>query len=151
MARMHSRRKGKSKSRKPLKYGQSSWTLFYDQERIKKEIIKMKKSGISQSLIGTILRDQYAIPDVREIFGKKLSEILKEEKLIDDVPEDLQNLMKKAVKLRKHLEIHKKDIHNRRALQLIESKIKRLEKYYKREGKLPETWSYEPEKMKYLV
>jgi len=147
---MHSRRKGKASSRKPIKYGQSPWTLFYDPEEIKKEIIKLKKSGISQSVIGAILRDQYGIPSTREFFGKKLGAILKEEKINDDIPEDLQNLMRKAIRLRKHLNLHKKDLHNKRALQLTESKIKRLVKYYKREKVLPEDWKYEPEKMKYI-
>lgn len=150
MARMHSRRKGKAGSRKPLKYGQAAWTLFYDPDEIRKEIVKMKKSGVSQSLIGTILRDQYAIPSAKEFFGKKLGKILEEEKIKDEIPEDIQNLIKKAVRLRKHLELHRKDKHNRRALQLIESKIKRLEKYYKRENVLPADWKYEPEKMKYV-
>ncbi|HIE33746.1 MAG TPA: 30S ribosomal protein S15, partial [Candidatus Altiarchaeales archaeon] len=64
---------------------------------------------------------------------------------------DLENLIRKAVNLRKHLEQNKKDLHNRRALQLIESKIRRLTKYYKGAGKLPENWMYEPEKAKLMV
>jgi len=61
------------------------------------------------------------------------------------------NLMKRAVNLRNHLENHPKDLHSRRGLQLIESKIKRLVKYYRRKKVLPENWKYTPETAKLLV
>jgi small subunit ribosomal protein S15 len=40
---------------------------------------------------------------------------------------------------------------SKRGMQLIESKIRRLAKYYKREGKLPEDWAYNLEQAKLLV
>ncbi|HIQ50834.1 MAG TPA: 30S ribosomal protein S15, partial [Nautiliaceae bacterium] len=49
------------------------------------------------------------------------------------------------------LENHPKDLHSKRGLQLIESKIKRLVKYYKRKKVLPENWKYTPEIAKLLV
>jgi small subunit ribosomal protein S15 len=67
------------------------------------------------------------------------------------VPEDLYNLMRRAVNLRKHLAVHPKDTHSLRGLIEIESKIRRLVKYYKRVGKLPMDWSYDPEKASVTV
>ena len=49
------------------------------------------------------------------------------------------------------MEKNKKDYVAKRGLQLTESKIKRLTKYYKRVGKLPENWKYDREKVKLLV
>ena len=63
-------------------------------------------------------------------------------------PEDLKALIKRALRLRKHLEVHKKDKHNRRGLQLIEAKIWRLSNYYKEKGVLPKDWKYDPERLR---
>jgi small subunit ribosomal protein S15 len=52
-------------------------------------------------------------------------------------------LLKKATSIYAHLEKNKKDAYNKRSLQLIEAKIHRLSKYYKREGVLPLDWKYE--------
>jgi len=147
---MHARRKGKSGSKHPWITGKPDW-VAYDINEIEELIVKLAKDGNTPSMIGLILRDQYGIPSVKDITGKKLGYFLKKNNLYGDIPEDLHNLIKKAVNLRKHLEQHRKDIHNRRSLQLIESKIRRLVKYYKRSGRLPEDWIYEPEKAKLLI
>ena len=102
-------------------------------------------------MIGTILRDQFGIPDVKVITGKKISKIMKEHGLYPSYPEDLLNLLRKAVHLRRHLEVHKKDKHSMRGLQLLESKIRRLAKYYVKTGVLPEGWKYDPEEAKLIV
>jgi len=155
MAHMHSKRKGKSSSKKVVKFGMSPWILMdsenYDEKKITDVVVAMKKSGELQSNIGHKLRDIYGIPSSKEFFGKKLGKVLKENSVYPDIPEDIHNLMKKAVRLRKHLGIHKRDIHNKRSLLLIESKVKRLAKYYIREKVLPSSWKYEPEKMIYEV
>lgn len=150
MARMHARKKGKSSSTKPLGNIAPDWAS-YGPDETEELIIKLRKDEISASRIGIILRDQYGIPSVKRIVGKKLVKILAENELVDEIPEDLQNLIKEAVNLREHMERNPKDIHNRRGLQLIESKIHRLAKYYKRTKKLPSNWLYEPEKAKLLV
>jgi small subunit ribosomal protein S15 len=77
--------------------------------------------------------------------------ILKENNLEMKIPEDLRHLMTKAVRLHKHLQTRKKDLHNRRALQLTEAKIRRIGNYYKRTGVLPPTWAYSPQMAKLLV
>ena len=86
------------------------------------------------SSIGTILRDQYAIPLVKPIVGKSISDVLKEANLAPTMPEDLSNLMKKAQSLAVHMDKNKKDLHNKRNMQIIEARIHKLSRYYKREG-----------------
>ena len=95
-------------------------------------------------MIGIILRDQYGIPNVKEVFGTKMSKIVEELNLKSKYPEDLVNLVRKASHLRKHLEENKKDLHSKRGLQLIESKIRRLVKFYKKQGIFPTKWKYDP-------
>ncbi|MCK4973493.1 MAG: 30S ribosomal protein S15, partial [Candidatus Heimdallarchaeota archaeon] len=94
--------------------------------------------------IGKILRDQYGIPLVRVIANKRIMTILRENDLERRVPEDLRNMIAKAVTIRKHLEENKKDLHSKRGLQLIEAKIRRLVKYYKKKGKFPIDGKYDP-------
>jgi len=114
-------------------------------------IVKLSREGNSPSVIGIILRDQYGIPDVQQVTKKKIMQILIENKIPFDLPEDLQNLIKKAVSLRRHLGSHKKDLGNKHSLLLVESKIRRLVKYYTVKKRLPQGWRYEPEKAKLLV
>ena len=127
-----------------------SW-VKYSPEEVEQLVIELRKKGYTTAMIGTILRDQYGIPSVKAITGKKITKILEEHGLAPEIPEDLMNLMRKAVKLRKHLQKHKKDIHNARALIIIESRIRRLVKYYKSTGKLPKEWEYSPELAERLV
>lgn len=113
-----------------------------DPKAIEEKIVELAGRGKSSSEIGIIVRDQFAIPDVRIATGKKLMDILKENELEPSIPEDLKNLLNKAKNLKEHLSNNPKDIHNKRNLQLVESKIRRLAKYYKREKKIPEKWKY---------
>lgn len=150
MARRYSRKKGKSRSKKPPIKIPPKW-VKYKKEEVEALVVKLAKERKSSAMIGTVLRDQFGIPDVKAITGKSISEIMRENKIYPPIPEDLLNLLKKAVNLREHLEKHKKDKHSRRGLELLESKIRRLGKYYVRKGILPEDWSYSPEKAKLLV
>lgn len=150
MARMHARRKGKSGSRKPPTKTPPSW-VDVDKKKCEELVVKLAKEGKSASDIGRILRDVHGIPSVKAITSKSITEILKENGLAPDLPEDFMNLIKKAVNLRKHLEKNPKDLHNKRGLMLIESKIKRLQKYYKKKHVLPEDWYYDPETAVLLV
>ena len=97
------------------------------------------------------MRDQHGIPTVKAIVGKSVKQILEDEGIKPDYPEDLMNLMRKAVNLRKHLGVNKKDTHNRRALHLVESKIRRLVKYYKKTKLLPAKWYYKPDQAALIV
>ncbi|MEM0324534.1 MAG: 30S ribosomal protein S15 [Candidatus Aenigmatarchaeota archaeon] len=123
----------------------------YSKEEVEKLIVKLAREGYMPSMIGLILRDSYGIPNVKEITGKSILQILEKNDIRLEIPEDLLNLMRRAVRLREHLSIHKKDKSSQRGLILIESKIRRLEKYYKRVGKLPKDWKYDPETAKIIV
>ena len=61
------------------------------------------------------------------------------------------NLIKRAVNIREHLEENPKDLHSKRGLMIIESKIRRLVKYYTRNNVLPEGWRYDPKTAALLV
>lgn len=141
MARIHARRKGASRSKKPLLAPAPAW-IQYKKEEIIALIVKLAKQGHNSAQIGAILRDSYGVPEVEKSTGKKITAILKENKLLAEVPEDIHALLKRAIQCKKHLDKNKKDIHSKRGLQLIEAKIRRLAKYYKSTGKLPENWSY---------
>ena len=147
---MHTSRRGKSGSKKPLSTTSPSW-LKLKKDEVEALVVKLAKQGNQTSKIGLILRDSYGVPDVKIITGKSISQILKDKDLSHEVPEDIQNLIKRAVTVRKHLSSNKKDMVSKRGLQLIESKIRRLEKYYKSRGVLPKKWKYDPEKARLLV
>ena len=123
----------------------------YSTEEIEELILKLTKEGNSTSKIGIVLRDQYGIPDVKLITGQKITKILEKHDQGLEYPEDLMNLIRRAVNIRDHLEENPKDLHTRRGLRIIESKIRRLVKYYTREGVLPEGWRYDPRSAALLV
>ncbi|MFW6450316.1 MAG: 30S ribosomal protein S15 [Nanoarchaeota archaeon] len=150
MARMHSRKRGVSGSNKPYRKSPPSWVRYKPKE-IEMLVVKLAKEGKTASQIGIILRDSYGIPNVKDITGKKLHKILEEKKLSTEIPEDLMGVIKKNIKVRKHLEDNPTDKVAKRGLQLAESKIKRLVKYYKREGRLSADWRYDPEKVRLLI
>jgi len=150
MARMHSRKKGKSGSKRPLISKKRVW-IKYSPAEMEKIVEKLANEGKTPSQIGMILRDSYGIPDVREVNNKKLNKTLKEKGLKPELPEDLNFLIKKEIRLFDHLEKNKKDMAVKRGLQLTESKIMRLAKYYKRKGVLPSNWKYDREKAKLLI
>ena len=140
MARTHARVKGKSGSKKPAVADLSFVTIKKD--KVVKLILDMAKEDVSLSIIGLKLRDTYGVPSVKKLVGKSISQILKENKMDLGVPEDLNALVVKAKALRKHLEHHKRDVHNKRGLILLESKIRRLSTYYKKKGRLASNWRY---------
>jgi len=150
MARMHSRAKGKHGSTKPAKLVKPSWSPLKPKE-IEMLVVKYAKEGKGQSKIGLYLRDEYGLPSVKVVTGKSVKQILSEKGLIPEIPEDVMALMRKAVLIRKHLDGNKGDMTAKRGLQLAESKIGRLVKYYKRTGGLPKEWKYDPERIKLYV
>jgi len=150
MARMHSRKRGKAGSKKPLAKSKPSW-LRHKPKEIELLIVKLAKEGKPASLIGLILRDSYGIPDVKATAGKTISQLLKEKNLAPKLPEDLMALIKKSISIRKHREENKQDMTSLRGLQLTESKIKRLVKYYKKAKRLPVDWKYDAKSIKLHV
>jgi|TARA_B100002003_G_C13985765_1_gene476528 small subunit ribosomal protein S15 len=147
---MHSRKKGKSGSTKPIKKAAPIW-LRYKPKEIELLITKLAKDGKSASEIGLVLRDSYGIPSVKVVCKKTITEITKENKLLPDFPDDLTALIRRSVLIRKHLEENHKDQDGKRGLTLTESKIKRLVKYYKRTGKVSSDWKFDPERAGFFM
>ena len=147
MAKMHSRGRGNAHSNKPLKPELPTW-IRYKPKEIELLIGKIAKEGKTSSEIGLILRDSYGVPSVKSITGKRIHGIMHEKKLGADIPEDLLALMKRSVLIRKHIEANKQDMAALRGLQLTESKIKRLAKYYKKAKKISVDWKYDPNSVK---
>ena len=150
MARMHTRRKGQSGSKRPSTLLIPEW-IDKDAKWVEEKVIELAKAGNTPSMIGLILRDQYGIPLVHVVTGKRIMTIIRENDLQRNVPEDLRNLIAKAVTLRKHMENNHKDFVSKRGLQLAESKIHRLSKYYKKERLLAPDWKYSPDQAAILL
>ena len=123
---------------------------YLSKEEIEEMILNLAKSGFLPSKIGEYIWKNYHI-NVKKLTGKSITQILKEKNFKYDLPEDLLSLMKRAVNIREHLKVHKKDKSSMRGLQLIESKIRSLAKYYKKVKYLPENWQYDPEEAKIIV
>jgi len=141
MGRLHTHNHGKSHSTRPIEPKKPSWVTQSPKE-IEEIIVKYGKDGLTSSQIGIKLRDQHAIPLVKPILNKGITQVLDENKITQELPEDLNNIVIKAVGLQKHLKSNKSDNRNTRSLELIEAKVHRLSVYYKRIGRLPKNWKY---------
>ena len=150
MARMYSRKKGRAGSTKPSILKRPIWER-YDPKEVELIVQKLAKSGKTSSEIGIILRDTYGIPSVKPIVNKRIMTILKDNMLAPKIPEPLISLIKKDIKIMKHLEQNRKDQPAKRGMTITESKINKLVKYYKRKGALSQDWKYEKENAKLLI
>ncbi|GAA0658371.1 30S ribosomal protein S15 [Salarchaeum japonicum] len=116
-----------------------------DEDAIEERVVELAEQGFDPSQIGLKLRDEGVqgtpVPDVSLATGKSVTEILDENDARADIPEDLRNLMEKAIRLREHVDENGQDHQNRRALQNTESKIRRLVDYY-RGDELDEDFTY---------
>jgi len=141
MGRLHTHRHGKSHTIRPATLRVPSWITLSTKE-IEELVVKYSKDGLTPSQIGLKLRDQHSIPLIKPITKKSLGKILEENDLQAEMPEDLDNIVKKAVGLQKHLKTNKGDNRNVRSLELIEAKVHRLSVYYKRIDRIPKNWKY---------
>ncbi len=71
------------------------------------------------------------LPQVKAVNGSSILRLLKGLGLAPEIPEDLYHLIKKAVSMRKHLELFRKDKDGKFRLILVESRIHRLARYYR--------------------
>ena len=140
---MPKKEKGMSHQTRPVTKRPPSWCR-YTAEEVEALIIKLAKEGHSPSKIGIMLRDQHGVPLAKPITGMSITQILKKRNLYPSIPEDFENLLRKATRLHVHYEKNKADLHNKRALQIVEAKIYSLSRYYKKEGVLPHDWKYKP-------
>lgn len=141
MARLHAKRKGKSGSTRPFLKANPEWVTL-EKAEIEDTVLKLHQEGLTAAAIGVRLRDGYGVPNVRLATGKSVTDILKAKGVKFSLPEDLSSLIKRAGSLQGHLKDHRKDMSNKRGLQLIESRIRRLSRYYKDEGILAPDWEY---------
>merc|ERR1711937_230563 len=93
-------------------------------EEVIDQITKMAKKGVLPSQIGVSLRDSFGVPKVKAVTGNKIL------------------LIKKGVQMHKHMEKNKKDKDSKFRLVLVESRIHRLARYYRRTKQLPANWKY---------
>jgi len=150
MARLHSKKRGKSGSKKPSVKVVPEW-VEYSAHEVEEFAVKMGKDGMGPTAIGMALRDTYGVPSVETLCGKPISQILSENGVKLGYPEDMLNLIKRAVNMREHLRVNRSDKHNRTKLIHVESKIARLVRYYTKSGRLPADWKYDPETAALLV
>lgn len=151
MARMYKSRKGKSGSSKPFVSEAPEWSNT-DKKEVTQLVLELGKSGHSSAEIGTILRDQHAVPNARLVLGQRIGSLLLENDIGGSYPEDMMNLMRQAVGIINHIgNGNHKDLHNKRALEITESKIRRLANYYKGEGRLSAEWRYKREELRLMV
>ena len=141
MGRMYGKGKGIAKSAQPYRRRAPAW-LKTKPEEVFEQITKMAKKGVLPSQIGVSLRDSFGVPKVKAVTGNKILRILKLQGLAPTIPEDLYHLIKKGVQMHKHMEKNKKDKDSKFRLVLVESRIHRLARYYRRTKQLPANWKY---------
>jgi small subunit ribosomal protein S15 len=134
MARMHTRRRGSSGSDRPATDEPPEWSDV-DDEAVESRVVELAEQGHSASVIGMKLRDEGVkgtpVPNVKLATGRKIGEILEENDASPELPEDLRNLLERAVRLREHVDENPQDAQNKRALQNTEAKVRRLANYYR--------------------
>ncbi|HYA70290.1 MAG TPA: 30S ribosomal protein S15 [Thermoplasmata archaeon] len=141
MSRIHSGHKGRAGSHRPYPLTKPAWVTVSKEELVS-QAVQLSKTGISSSQVGMTLRDSFGVPSARSVTGKRLGTLLKEAGVSPEIPDDLQALLKRVVHLQRHLETHPKDLSNRRGLTLMESRIRRLARYYRQRKRIPESWRY---------
>jgi small subunit ribosomal protein S15 len=150
---MHTRRRGSSGSDRPATDDSPEWSDV-DEDAIEERVVELAEQGHDPSQIGMKLRDEGVqgtpIPDVTLATGSKVSEILEAHDAEPEIPEDLYNLLERAVRLREHMDENPGDAQNKRALQNTESKIRRLADYY-RGDQLDEEFTYTYERATELL
>ena len=131
---MHTRRRGSSGSDRPVADDPPEWSDV-DPDDIEARVVELAEQGHDPSAIGLKLRDEgvkgVPVPDIKAATGKKVTEILEEHDAAPELPEDLRNLMERAIRLRRHVQENGQDMQNKRAMQNTEAKIRRLVDYYR--------------------
>mmetsp|Transcript_24430 Transcript_24430/g.36645 ORF Transcript_24430/g.36645 Transcript_24430/m.36645 type:complete len:149 (+) Transcript_24430:212-658(+) len=139
MGRMYSQGKGLSSSVIPYRRHSCEWKGLTTGNLIKL-ITKLSKKGLTNSQIGTVLRDSFSIIDVRNILGMNISRLLSMKGLSSDIPEDLYFISRKWVKILDHYKKFPKDLNAKFKLKHVESHVQRIARYYKTAKKIPENW-----------
>lgn len=141
MSRIHSGRKGRAGSHRPFPLTKPEWVTVTGEEMVS-QAVQLSKGGRSAAQVGQVLRDSYGVPSARAISGKRLGVLLAEQGVRPEIPDDLEAMLKRVVHLQRHLQGHPADLANRRGLNLLESRIRRLARYYRQRRRIPESWRY---------
>lgn len=128
-------------SKHPVRDEAPEW-MGLPKREIEKKVIELGKEGLQPAQIGLRLRDTYGVPNIAQATGKKVQDILAEADLAPKVPQDLTNLINRAINLQEHLQANRQDLHNTRGLELIEARIRKLAKYYQKRDELAADWKY---------
>lgn len=139
MARMHSKGRGVSESTVPYNRVRPHW-VTQTKEEVVETILSLSRKGLMPSEIGKIMRDEYAIGHVRNVTGMNILQILRAHGLAPAIPEDLGALLDKRAGILSHLNTFQNDKSARYRLNLVESRMYRLARYYKRKMVLPASW-----------
>lgn len=137
-------------SSKPVRDAAPEWIPLLPREAEAK-VVELAKEGKQPAVIGLILRDSYGVPSVQELTGKKIVQIMKDAGVSGAMPQELQNLVRRSISLQEHLAANPRDLHNLRGLELMESRIRGLAKYYKERGEIGVDWNYERSSARLLV
>ena len=148
MARLHTRKHGKAKSRKPAA---ADITNEADRSKVEKAILDYSKQGISGAMIGQNVKEKHGAGYLKPLLGKRLGQFLAEKGVQKAIPDDMMALMRKAVGMHKHLGANHRDVYGRIRLIRVEAKIGRLSKYYRDSGKLPADWKYDPKQAALMI
>ncbi len=109
-------------------------------EEAEKVIVELAKKDTPSAKIGLILKKEHGINKAKDEVGS-INKILAKNK-IKRFPEELQNLINKAQKLRKHVSDNHKDQVSKRGLLITEAKIRKLAAYFRKRGTIEPTWEY---------
>lgn len=137
-------------SKKPVRDQAPEWVNMLPRE-IEAKVVEMAKDGVQPAKIGLTLRDSYGVPSVHEVTGKKVGQIIADAGVAPKLPQELGNLVRRAINLQEHLQHNRKDLHNTRGLELIEARIRKLAKYYQKNGQLETSWKYTRQGARLLV
>ena len=107
---------------------------------LEQEIVNLAKKDVPSAKIGLILKNEYGIPKAKYSVGK-INKILAKNKVVK-FPEELQNLITRAEKLRVHFTKNAKDQVSKRGLQITEARIRKLAAYFKRNKVIDKNWAY---------
>jgi ribosomal protein S15P/S13E len=120
-------------------------------EELEEQVVSLTNAGHSPSKVGLILRDEHGVKDFTTETGKSIQQVLRENNLLGEMPEDLLNLIRRSVVLYNHMNKNKKDYSAKRGYELTVSKIRKLTKYYSKKERIPAGWHYTPEQAALLV
>lgn len=101
-------------------------------------VLDLDKKNVPPSKIGLALKKEYGITPKTIL---KISKILSKHDLLR-FPEELQNLITRAKKLREHWDKNKKDMVAKRGLQITEAQVRKQAIYFKKVKRLPKEWAY---------